>query len=370
MRTYDVAVVGAGPAGCSAALSAARSGLAVALFDRRREPASRCWEVLPAAARPLLSELDIWTDFHSSKPVEVEGFVTAWGDAEPVASDSLWDPYGCGWLIDRPLFDEACRRAAVRAGVDLHAGRGVTSSRRVGALWHVESRGDDGPCTAAARMLLDASGRSSPPPPGARRLVYDRLIGVARPYAGSRGTPGNHVLIEACPEGWFYTAPASATSVLVVFMTDSDLGRASGRPVSDAFDSCLSEAPHTSAWISGLGPAGPLRTSPAHTSLTFVQTLSGRALVGDSSFSLDPLSGQGLYHALASGIKVARAAAGFLADSPHDLKAYQSEVRAAFRRFEQRRREEYGREGRWPHRPFWSRRKGSERPQGGSHDGN
>ena len=38
MRSCDVAVIGAGPAGTSAALRLARAGLKVALVDRRRPP--------------------------------------------------------------------------------------------------------------------------------------------------------------------------------------------------------------------------------------------------------------------------------------------------------------------------------------------
>ena len=58
MRSCDVAVIGAGPAGTSAALRLPRAGLTVALVDRRRPPrymtcgggvVCRALRLLPAA---------------------------------------------------------------------------------------------------------------------------------------------------------------------------------------------------------------------------------------------------------------------------------------------------------------------------------
>ena len=51
---YDVAVIGGGPAGAAAALSAARAGLTVALFEPQTCPDKPCGEgILPAGVSAL-----------------------------------------------------------------------------------------------------------------------------------------------------------------------------------------------------------------------------------------------------------------------------------------------------------------------------
>src|SRR5579862_8823733 len=55
---YDLAVVGGGPAGTSAAITAARSGASVALFDSSDFPRQKvCGEFVSAESLALLKEL-------------------------------------------------------------------------------------------------------------------------------------------------------------------------------------------------------------------------------------------------------------------------------------------------------------------------
>ena len=60
---FDVAIIGAGPAGSAAARRLAGGGCRVALVERTRFDEPRVGESLPPAVQPLLSELGVWRDF-------------------------------------------------------------------------------------------------------------------------------------------------------------------------------------------------------------------------------------------------------------------------------------------------------------------
>ena len=60
MRSYDLVVVGGGPAGLAAATACAQRGLSVALFERRDESEMRVGETLGSEVGPCLEELGAW----------------------------------------------------------------------------------------------------------------------------------------------------------------------------------------------------------------------------------------------------------------------------------------------------------------------
>ena len=59
----DVAIVGGGPAGATAALTLARAGLLVFLIEGLRYERPRVGETLPPSAQPLLHRLGLWEAF-------------------------------------------------------------------------------------------------------------------------------------------------------------------------------------------------------------------------------------------------------------------------------------------------------------------
>ena len=63
MKQFDVAIIGAGPAGSSAAIQLAGKGYAVALLDKERFPREKlCGDFLNPVNWPLLRELKVERD--------------------------------------------------------------------------------------------------------------------------------------------------------------------------------------------------------------------------------------------------------------------------------------------------------------------
>ena len=81
--SYDVAILGGGPAGAATALELRRcdAGLRVALIEKSDCSAFRVGETLPPPARRLLEVLRVWDAFPECGAAESYGMRAAWGSA-------------------------------------------------------------------------------------------------------------------------------------------------------------------------------------------------------------------------------------------------------------------------------------------------
>lgn len=152
LRTCDVLVIGAGPAGSSAAGSAAEAGAKVILLEARERVGIpvRCAEYVPAQVfqgRALPREV-------ISQPVD--RMRTHMPDGEVLETP------GKGFLIHRDLFDQHLAEGAVRKGVEIVRGRarqyreGVVLCSTKGDDLEIEARvivGADGPHSTAGKWI-------------------------------------------------------------------------------------------------------------------------------------------------------------------------------------------------------------------------
>ncbi len=79
--------------------------------------------------------------------------------------------------------------------------------------------------------------------------------------------------------------------------------------------------------------------------------------VGDAAMAVDPLSAQGIYRALESGIEAAGVIASPQAEKEQATRDYEVRLQRTFRRYLRTRAEYYRREMRWPQSEFWTRRR-------------
>ena len=114
-------------------------------------------------------------------------------------------------------------------------------------------------------------------------------------------------------------------------------------------------------------PAGPPPTIATSTSrapkLTSAQSArlatvygDGWLAVGDAAQSFDPLSGEGLFHALFSGERAAQALFENFSGRVDALADYAGLSASLWERFLRQRAAAYSAETRWPDTPFWQRR--------------
>jgi len=356
----DVLVVGAGPAGATCALNLAPLWR-VLMVDRRRAPDMRIGESLAPAARRLLADMGLWDAFLAQGHRPNFGGRSVWGGPDPVERDNLRDLDGPGWHLDRTRFDDWLRSVAVGRGAAVLIPARPGAIVRDGATWRLDLDMDGRPVPVTARVMVDAGGRGSTVAHGlgGQRIVGDRLVCGWLHGQDKPGRQAGMTHIEAEPEGWWYTAPLPGNRRVVAFHTDSDLPAAEVAANGPA--SLLrraSERGFLSAILacSGFAPDGAGGFCAAHSAERTPAAGDGWLAVGDSALSFDPLSAQGLFNALYTGLAGAEAADRALSGHADALRAYAaslSPIRDAYRTHLEAW---YGLERRWAERPFWERR--------------
>lgn len=322
-ETCDVLVVGAGPAGSTAAFILAGRGLRVALLDRCDFPRPKpCGGLL---TRKTVQGLERIFRFGPAA-LAAAGLIrrearqyTVAGRGAPPLTRRLDDPF---YLIDRATYDDLWLHRAVAAGAEFHPRAAVASwdpdrfeaatvdGRRWRARIVVGADGVD----SRIRHALVAAGRLRPARRRGRALALECRV-PRRP-----GAFPDHpaIYFGHVARGYAWSFPGSSLQVLGIASLEAD-----GRRLRRAFREFLGGLGLPDAGrlrLRGHGlPYGGYLVSPGYRRVL---------LVGDAAGLADPFLGEGIYYAHRSAELAARAAVESWRRPDSALDAY----RGLFRR--------------------------------------
>lgn len=344
MSLSDVLVVGGGLAGASCALAATRLGLRVGLVYRPG-PAASLGECISASAAELVRQLVGADVTHAMQPMA--GRTSFWGEAAPSHHDAFLDPRGAPQLVHRALLEEAVLDSARRQGIPILK----TVIRCVSALrsgWRLGT--DAGPFDAT--VLVDATGRAGvlTALAGRRRSRLDRLVAMLG-YA--RGELPNRLVIESQRDAWWYRTPTPAGGLVV-----GRLAEGGARLSPRAWVAALRTTREIRRGLGDRHWAVRVRDASSHAML---DAPAGIFPVGDAAIARDPLCGQGLEHALTSGVKAAHllsASSSWQACS----RLWDEHTRTDWESYRRQRQLAYAQETRWRDAPLWAARAGGTDP--------
>jgi geranylgeranyl reductase family protein len=312
MSRWDVTVVGAGPAGSTAARDLARGGARVCLLDRARFPrpkacggalSPRVLRHLPPGFEPLLRaqvRRAVFT-FRSGRPFELTS-------TAPMS-----------YMVCRDEFDGWLRDQAEGAGACVRDGRAVSAIERRGSEFLVRANGD----TLQSDWVIGADGASSVVAAQlfARRPPA-RAIAVEAEVAWPAGQAADTVLVDVgrYPGGYGWVFPKGDRVNLGVM-----LDFAHGRELRGAMDAFVRGLPGLPAEWRACSLTAPV-SAPAREPAPCAA--AGALLVGDAARLTDPFLGEGIYPAIRSG---AFAASALLAsrDPAEAAERYERSLAAA-----------------------------------------
>jgi flavin-dependent dehydrogenase len=364
--TLDAVVAGGGPAGAAAALTLASGGQRVLLADATpastRAGAVKIGEALPPAVAPLLRDLGLWESFLAEQHLPSHGTVAVWGSPQPGSVDFIFDPNGHGWHVDRLAFDRLLRRSARVAGAEVREDcRARVLARTRDGTWQLALCSPDGSGeTVECRVLLDATGRQAWPArrAGARRLRADGAVAVHATFTADPEDHDARTVVEAAPDGWWYTALTPGGRRVAAYITDAELLPAALR-TSAGFCAALNATDHVRSYMpacSQLTPRNGPRVTAAHGSRLDSPAGDGWLALGDAALAFDPLSSQGILTALFTGMTAAHAAAALIAGDQSPTREYVRQLDRIWSAYQRNRLAHYELERRWPDRRFWARR--------------
>ncbi|MDI6790597.1 MAG: NAD(P)/FAD-dependent oxidoreductase [Thermodesulfobacteriota bacterium] len=317
---FDCVVVGLGPAGAITAYTLARAGWSVLALDKRIHPRPK------TCGGCISRKVDAVLPFSVSSVIEhpiTEVVFTFKGQGE--IAYRLSEPFA--YIVRRERFDQFLAAKAAEAGATVRQGEGAVSLTESEDGVSVETKtgcyrgrvlvGADGVQGIVARRFGEGYGHSS-------SLALEAEIGISRKsYASAHPRPEDRIWIDVgwvdFGYGWIFPRHPSYS----VGIADSG---ARGHRLKEAFSNLFT----SHGLLTGEKPAAingywiPLSTSENRKK----KVVSNRvALIGDAAGLVNPLTGEGIYYALWSGLILAACLIEHSKDPCRALSNYERRIR-------------------------------------------
>ena len=346
---YDVAVIGGGPGGSSAATALARRGRSVVVLERERFPRFHIGESQLPWTNEILRDLGV------RDTIAASGFVEKWGASfrgpdgpdERYAdfSNALETPTPQTFQVLREKFDEILLRHSEKCGA-----RVLEEHRLLDAefdsdgvtLGFADRLGGAG--TMRVGVVVDASGRAGILVKRFGRHEHDPLllnIAVHAQYEGiprASGRRAGDIRMFTRPDmGWLWFIPLSDTVISVGAVIPQVVHRRESKATpEESLTHYLASTPAALPLLERARRVSPARFDADYSYLATRAAGDRWVAVGDAAAFLDPVFSTGVMLAMQGGLEVAEAIdAGLRAGdvSARAFARYERAVRGRYHHF-------------------------------------
>lgn len=323
MSSVDVAIIGGGPAGSTAATVLAKAGLKTLILEREKFPRFHIGESLLPLNQELFETLGLHEVLSSQNFVRKFGgqFMSNDGGVER-AFDFFQGGLGkdtFAYEVEREVFDHLLLKNAAKHGAEVREEANVleveTSADKPCRL-RVRSGGVDS--TIEAKAVIDASGQGSvlakihdlrvKHPSHQKIAVFTRYKGAVRREGRKEGNI-DIVLGKGC---WFWIIPLRDDILSIGAVAATSDWKATGLSPEQFFEKCVQSSPYVMSRVKpGVRQEGCFTASNySYTSKSFAG--DGFLLAGDAAEFMDPIFSTGVILAMRSGERAGRTLAATL----------------------------------------------------------
>jgi len=326
-KVSQVAIIGGGPAGCTAAIKLVRQGKKVAIFDVGKRPDLIVGESLIPAVMPIIRDLGVEDNikgFSVVKPgasvwmsdtEEATGHYTRAGGNLPTYA----------YQVPRGQFDEVLMNAAEKEGVKIFNIRakvervGTTDRVRLADETLAETSGffDGEP-----DFIIDATGRTRM---FAKILDVTAKEGPRKDFAlfahvnQASMNPDGHVHMHRCEHGWSWRIPLHNRISVGVVASPQHLEKY-GSTIEEQYDNFIKHEKGICKFTANSVRVSKVMKYNNYQLISDRMVGDGWAMAGDAAGFIDPVFSSGVYLAMKSGVELAKA---LEANTPESMMQYE-----------------------------------------------
>lgn len=309
---FDLLVIGAGPAGSSAAATARQQGLRTLVVEKSAFPRFRIGESLLPAGNRVLQATGAWPK------VQAAGFMPKYGaefhrcdgsGVKKVAfANGLMPGLESTFQVERARFDTVLLDHARDLGAEVRLETLVKAVEPVDGGHRVTLAGPAGESTLTVPWVIDATGRDTglmsaqkralDPPVLAKRIaIFSHFEGVLR----APGREGGNILIVRLDDGWVWLIPIDERRTSVGLVTPVEAFRAAREEPAAFFDRAVASSAKLRELLARAAPTMAFHVTSDYSYFRRDLAQERLVLAGDAAGFFDPIFSSGVYLATSSG---------------------------------------------------------------------
>ncbi|HBJ86586.1 MAG TPA: hypothetical protein DDZ88_22565 [Verrucomicrobiales bacterium] len=311
-NTWDVIIIGGGPAGSSAACTLRKAGRKVLVLEKEKFPRFHIGESLLPYNRPIFDELGVWSKIQAAGFMVKRGAQFWMGDGSLHTrlnfSKGSFTEFPESIQVERAKFDDILLRHAEELGAEVREEALVTEHCIEKDRVTVKFRAKDGSeHEAQAAFLMDASGLNNFTANREKLREYypvHKKIAIFGHYSGVQMTEGEEkgdILIVRRENSWFWMIPLADDKVSVGLVLDVNDFKALQQEPQAVFDDAVLS---TKAVHDRMINAQPITQGHVLSDFSYTnrKLVSDRVVrVGDAAGFIDPIFSSGVMLAMHSG---------------------------------------------------------------------
>ncbi len=347
----NVLVIGCGISGITIGISLSKKGYNVSIMDLiEKKRKYRPGESSPDKIFPLLQTLGYKPSFFKDFAQDIEKKVF-WGQN--------FNSSGKIIAIDRKTLELRLQmQAKHQRNIEIIEVNRTQSINRINNNWRVNFISNKKKLGFFSNFLIDATGGSSwlARKLGHKKIYFDDSVAIMGRFRPIRPLTKLNFILESAPNGWYYLAPQIDNSIVVAYLTDTDL--LDNKPNKIYLLKQLNKSRHVSTSLKNYYLSDFLGVYDNRTSKMSNSVGNNWIAVGDASMKGDCLSGQGIYKSIESSlIASSLIESHFLVGQTkaHEFK-YQKWIDSQMTAFLNEKEKYYSLEQRWKNNLFWKRR--------------